>query len=334
MFTERDYKALQKIFKDAHHLFRFAYVCVMYIVISKFCHIITVTNRQQFLSKYRTVIFPVSYCITHYATAPIIMTSKYFKGCKDHYNGVTIDSNEESCSPEALAPLLAASLQQWIKEKRRTIWFRVYLPHSEWIPILVKEGFKFHHAKQEYVMLYRWLVTDEECAVPHYAHTNLGVGAFVYNEKTTELLVVKEKYVEKSAFWKLPGGYVEPGENLELAVKREVLEETGIQTTFKCLLGFRHTHNHVFGCSDIYIVAYLSPNDNKIKKCEREISKCQWMKISDYLKHSEVHENNKLVARKMLELLEHRMGIVVEYTQHPITKKPISVYTISRINRT
>lgn len=36
----------------------------------------------------------------------------------------------------------------------------------------------------------------------------------------------------------------------------------------------------------------------------------------------------------MLELLEHRMGIVVEYAQHPITKKPISVYTISTINRT
>lgn len=75
------------------------------------------------------------------------------------------------------------------------------------------------------------------------------------------------------------------GENLELAVKREVLEETGIQTTFKCLLGFRHTHNHAFGCSDIYVIAYLSPNDNKIKKCDREISKCQWMKVILYYLH-------------------------------------------------
>lgn len=60
-------------------------------------------------------------------------------------------------------------------------------------------------------MLYRWLVTDEECNVPHYAHTNLGVGGFVYNEETKEILVIKEKYANGPPIWKLPGGYVEPG---------------------------------------------------------------------------------------------------------------------------
>lgn len=107
--------------------------------------------------------------------------------------------------------LIIVSLKEWIKNKKRTIWFRVHLPHSEWVPILVKNGFKFHHAREEYVTLYQWLSTDEKCNVPHYAHTNLGVGAFVYNEKTDELLVIKEKYINKAPFWKLPGGFVEPG---------------------------------------------------------------------------------------------------------------------------
>ncbi|CAK9803869.1 Nudix hydrolase 8 [Anthophora plagiata] len=260
------------------------------------------------------------------------MASMYFKGHDDHYNGVTIDSNEEFCTSEEFAQRLKTSLQQWIQVKKRTIWFRVYLAHSEWVPILVKEGFKFHHAKQEYVMLYRWLVTDEECNVPHYAHTNLGVGGFVYNEETKEVLVIKEKYSNRKPLWKLPGGYVEPGEDLEEAVKREILEETGVKTTFKCIIGFRHIHDYAFGCSDIYIIAYLSPIHCNIKKCEKEISDCKWMKVQDYLEHPEVHENNKLIVKKMLEFFKHRMGVTVEYALHPISQKPICVYSISKIN--
>jgi len=60
-------------------------------------------------------------------------------------------------------------------------------------------------------MLYRWLPINEECNVPKYAHTYLGVGAFVFNKNTSEILVIKEKYASTKASWKLPGGYVEPG---------------------------------------------------------------------------------------------------------------------------
>ncbi|XP_061937179.1 uncharacterized protein LOC114577635 isoform X2 [Apis cerana] len=233
--------------------------------------------KQQFLVRHHTIFYTILRRKT-YSNLSVIMASKCFKGNNDHYNGITIDSNEESCTSQVFAHRLAASLQEWIQNKKRTIWFRVYLSHSEWIPILVKEGFKFHHAKQEYVMLYRWLV-NEECNIPHYAHTNLGIGGFVYNEETQEVLVLKEKYVNKKAMWKLPGGYVNPGENLEEAVKREILEETGIQTIFKCIISFRHIHDYSFNCSDIYMVAYLTPLNFDIKKCEKEISECRWMKL-------------------------------------------------------
>lgn len=103
-----------------------------------------------------------------------------------------------------------ASLNKWLEEKRRTIWFRVNLAQAEWVPILAQEGFKFHNAKDDYVTLYRWLSVDQESNIPPYAHTNLGVGGFVYNESKNEILVIKEKYI-KTPMWKLPGGYVEPG---------------------------------------------------------------------------------------------------------------------------
>ena len=102
------------------------------------------------------------------------------------------------------------SLKKWLEENKRTIWFRVNLAQAEWIPVLALEGFKFHHAKEEYVTLYRWLPKDQTSNIPPYAHTNLGVGSFVLNEKTNEVLVIKEKHLKKP-MWKLPGGYIEPG---------------------------------------------------------------------------------------------------------------------------
>ncbi|XP_076646111.1 uncharacterized protein LOC143355287 [Halictus rubicundus] len=307
-------------------------ICTHGTISIKLCHVTTLFKQRQFLSKFRYVIPSALHYTTHCVEPSPAMDLKCFKGHTDQYDGITIDSNEESCEPEVFSRRLAISLQEWIKENKRTIWFRVHLPHSEWVPILVKGGFKFHHARDEYVTLYQWMVKDQECNVPHYAHTNLGVGAFVYNEETKEILVIKEKYTYKRPFWKLPGGYVDPGEDLETAVKREVLEETGIQTTFKCLIGFRHGHNFAFNCSDIYIISYLTPNDFKINKCDREISECQWMKLSEYVEHPEVHTNNKLVARKMLEFFDHKIGFTVEYARHPTLKKPISMYTMSKVD--
>lgn len=57
-------------------------------------------------------------------------------------------------------------------------------------------------------MMYKWL-PKESVNIPHYAHTMIGVGAVVVNDKD-EVLVVKEKYGFQQ-YWKMPGGYVEPG---------------------------------------------------------------------------------------------------------------------------
>ncbi|XP_018313109.1 uncharacterized protein [Mycetomoellerius zeteki] len=266
------------------------------------------------------------------STLDAVMAQRIFKGHNDHYNGITIDSIEEVCDNKIFAQRLKDSLEQWIKDKRRTIWFRVHIPHTEWVPILTGHGFIFHHSKEEYVMLYRWLPTNEECNVPKYAHTYLGVGAFVFNKNTSEILVIKEKYAPTKASWKLPGGYVEPGEDIETAAKREVLEETGIQADFKCLISFRHGHNYSFGCSDIYMIAYLTPQNFEIDRCKREISECKWMKLSDFMQHPEVHTNNKTLAAKTIDFLQHQMGIVANYGIHPITKKQICVYSVQNTN--
>lgn len=73
--------------------------------------------------------------------------------------------------------------------------------------------------------------------IPPYAHHMVGVGGMVVNDKD-ELLVVQEKFAAFTQ-WKLPGGYVDPGEDLWTAAVREVKEETGVDTEFDSLVAMR-----------------------------------------------------------------------------------------------
>ena len=51
-------------------------------------------------------------------------------------------------------------------------------------------------------------------------------------DEDSNVLVVQERF-RFSNHWKLPGGYVDPGEDIHTAAIREVFEETGVRTKFR-----------------------------------------------------------------------------------------------------
>lgn len=55
----------------------------------------------------------------------------------------------------------------------------------------------------------------------------LGVGALVFHEGA--ILLIERGQEPLKGHWTLPGGLVEPGERLEEAIRREMLEETGLE---------------------------------------------------------------------------------------------------------
>ena len=54
----------------------------------------------------------------------------------------------------------------------------------------------------------------------------LGVGALIF--RRNRVLLVERGKEPLMGYWSLPGGLVETGEQLETAIRREVLEETGL----------------------------------------------------------------------------------------------------------
>lgn len=148
-------------------------------------------------------------------------------------------------------------------------------------------GFEYHHAKKEHLCLSIWL-KDSPNKLPDYASTSLGVGGFVYDEKTDEVLVVKEKNGPMTDAWKLPGGLVDHSEDIYKAAVREVFEETGVKAKFDSLLYFKVAHHNQFDASMIYFVALLTPETKEIKIQEDEIADAKWIKFDGIEKRDDL----------------------------------------------
>lgn len=115
---------------------------------------------------------------------------------------------------------------------------------------------------------------------------------------------------------------------------REVFEETSIRTKFETLLALRHAQGAGFGSSDLYIVMALKPETMAIQKCEREIAKCEWMDIQQYLEHPNVHQGNREFLQMYLDYKKNGIRMICKEEVHQILKRKYHMYSIVNDNDT
>jgi 8-oxo-dGTP pyrophosphatase MutT (NUDIX family) len=140
-----------------------------------------------------------------------------------------------------------------------------------------------------------------DAVVPFHATHYIGAGGLVLNSRQELLVVVERVHRNRQPnYYKLPGGALLPGEHLVAAVVRAVREETGVETRFRELVGFRHWHGYRFGKSDIYFICRLDPLTQEIRIQESEIETCLWMPVSDYLAAESVGIFNKRMVATAL----------------------------------
>lgn len=220
------------------------------------------------------------------------------KAENDLHGGVRVDL-KEPINPQEFSALLKASLSLWRTQEKRGIWIKLPIELSNLVDIAVKEGFRYHHAEPDYLMLVQWIPETVD-TLPANASHRVGIGAFVLNDKR-EVLVVQEKSgkFKGTGVWKYPTGVINEGEDISTAAIREVKEETGVDTEFVEVVSFRQSHKSFFTKSDLFFVCVLKPQSFDIQTQVVEIEEAKWMPIEEYAAQPFVqnHELFNLVAK-------------------------------------
>jgi len=211
---------------------------------------------------------------------------------EDRYGGVTVDQASLPDSVDEFKEQLNTLTESLVDQK--LLWVRVPASKSEFVPVLTKHGFEFHHCDENNVMLVKKI--HEDSYVPTTKNYILGVGAIVMNKG--KLLIVKDKF---NSGYKLPGGHVDRYELLKDALKREVLEETGITVEFESIMNVGHFLSGQFGETNLYMVCTAKAVNFDIHiNDDSEIIEAKWMDIDEYLSMEDVHNYNKAVVQASL----------------------------------
>lgn len=218
----------------------------------------------------------------------------------DAFNGVIIESHSVPDDRAVFADALQQLVAQAQQEGKALIWLTLSIQQAHLTAAATDLGFVFHNCLETELTLIKRI--KDQAYAPFVPSHSLGAGGLV-EDGNGRFLAIREHGMSS---FKLPGGHVDMGEPLEAAVRREVWEETGIETRFEGVLGFATKHPYRFGKSNAYFVCKLSPLTRVIAiQDSDEIADAQWLTIDDFIQD----ELQSLFNRQLVAALTGKAGL-------------------------
>lgn len=154
--------------------------------------------------------------------------------------------------------------------------------------------------------------TGDIAAIMKNAHTKKFVYAYprpaltvdlviVSRKRPAKVLLIRRKHEPFAGMWALPGGFVDEGESLEEAARRELLEETGIQVK-----GLEQLHTFGDPGRDprgwtiaVAFLAQIDPDDVKLTASD-DAAEVDWHNLSKLPPLAFDHADILMVAQRFL----------------------------------
>jgi ADP-ribose pyrophosphatase YjhB (NUDIX family) len=118
----------------------------------------------------------------------------------------------------------------------------------------------------------------KECHFVYFHNTASATGAIITSTKGT--LLIRRSQLPKKGFLDVPGGFVDYGETLESALKREVHEELNVDITdCKYLCSFPNTYlyeNVTYHTVDAFFICHYDESQTLLPN--EEIEEIVWIK--------------------------------------------------------
>lgn len=211
----------------------------------------------------------------------------------DNYEGVTIDYDSIPHVIEEFEDEIIKIIENL--EDKKLLWIKLPIEKSEYIPLLTKYDFVFHHCNEADITLLKKLIHNP--IIPTARNHTLGVGVVVISDG--KLLVIKDRIGQH---YKLPGGYIDDDENISDAAVREVKEETGIDVEFNSIIALGHFKPLQFGESNLYVGCTATALNHEINIIDDyEIIEARWIDLEYFLNADEIYLFNKTIVNTALK---------------------------------
>uniref|UniRef100_A0A0X3P6Y6 Nucleoside diphosphate-linked moiety X motif 6 n=2 Tax=Schistocephalus solidus TaxID=70667 RepID=A0A0X3P6Y6_SCHSO len=213
-----------------------------------------------------------------------------------HFDLSTVVPTQKNCEnvQSRILEQLSAVCNE-VPPRCNAVWVHLLSSQCSLLPRLCApppdgQGFQLHHAKPKSLSLYRWLGPGDD-RVPAFTTHQVAITAVISRTHDGHVLMVQENTPRLTGLWKFPSGRAQFGESIADATLREVYEETGLQPTFRALMGVRESNGipSTFGTAEILALCHLSlsgsPTEiaSQLKLCPIEIKAADWFPLSSIL---------------------------------------------------
>ena len=124
----------------------------------------------------------------------------------------------------------------------------------------------------------------------------LGVSGVVFNNQK-QILLIQRNQPPAMGFWSIPGGKLEAGESLVEACRREIKEETGLDTEIKNIVAVVERRVEGFHYVIIDYLAQLVDKENTQPIAQSDVSEVRWVSLEHLIDYELVEGLAEIILR-------------------------------------